>query len=176
MRHAILAFWLASGILFADSIWTKEPADFKGVPFNASESQARQTIHFEFCHDIPEGKRVCVYRIEVTEHYAIVCYFVFSHDRLETISGQFPSQYYEDVRKLFVDKYGDPMTNRQSTVQAHAGGTYEQEELLWQGQKVSLLLSRFGANVEHGSMTFLPTTTLVEQQKHEKEQKANALK
>jgi len=167
----------------APPVWQKEPDQFKGVSFDATSAEAKKAASFSFCQNElaipglpqPVGQQTCILRIDVTEHYSIVCYFKFQHDRLQQISGDFPSKYYEEVRGLFITKYGDPLATAHENVQTNAGAVYEQESLTWRGKKICLFLSRFGDSINDGSISFIPTAALEEQEKKSNAQKSKAL-
>src|ERR1035438_9006974 len=50
-------------------------------------------------------------------------------------TGDFPSEDYEAVRDMFIGKYGQPYNIAESEVQNRLGTTFQQERLLWIGQR-----------------------------------------
>jgi hypothetical protein len=158
--------------------WTQEPTDFKGVPFDATLEQAKQRQHFDRCIHGDESDpdtEACFLNVHVNDTYDILCDFSFKRGRLEDIAGRFPSERYEDVRELLIEKYGDPTFHKTSEVRTVAGGQLEQEELTWIGRKVILTAYRFRSNIDKGGLSFRSVAGILERDAEREKQNKKAL-
>ncbi len=76
--------------------------------------------------------------------------FRFYRSKFYLALGRFRSERYQEVRKLFIDKYGLPHSAQTSTVQNAFGAKYEQEKLLWTDGLRFVHLERFWTDLKEG--------------------------
>ncbi|MGA8025803.1 MAG: hypothetical protein WB992_01570 [Bryobacteraceae bacterium] len=162
------------------SSWTKEPDQFKGVKWNASLEEAKSSAAFDKCTEIEsgtltKGHTICEMTTWVTDDYAISWAFVFNNGRFANVSGGFPAKYYEDVRSLFITKYGRPTSVNHEQMRTGLGVPYTQETLTWRGKTIALIIYRFSDTVDEGTVVFIPVATMIEDAKRNQESKRRAL-
>jgi len=151
-------------------VWSEEPTGFKGVEFGWTEEQARLKASSTFtfsdsCFEYPPGERQCKAYIHVGELH-IHTFFTFDGSAgFAEVTGNFPSEAYQTVRALFVDKYGKPHHADESDVQTNGGGTFKQEDLHWSGPHVDIILSHYGLKVSEGFFKIATATKLAKEKK-----------
>jgi hypothetical protein len=129
--------------------WPEEPEGFKGVQFGWTKDQAESVVHLP-CLPAVNGKLFCNLIID-GGGFSLNARFIFEDTGLTQVFGKFPSENYQDVKEMFIAKYGKPHSATQSDVQNRMGATFRQEELLWIGKRVSIVLSRYGSTISDGS-------------------------
>src|ERR1017187_1412075 len=82
--------------------------------------------------------------------FTIATRFNFDASGFIWATGDFPSEDYEAVRDMFIEKYGKPFNVSESEVQNRMGATFQQERLLWIGQHVQISMSRYGSTISEG--------------------------
>jgi hypothetical protein len=170
MKSLIICVFTCAGLL-AEANWKKEPKSFKGVPFNSSEATTKQILaiarpKLDFTCSGP-ADRLCVVSVPKLENVngAIVkpspeyefedklnFVFTFHKDRFVEAVGTFENPNYEQVKAVFIERYGTPTRAQVQTVQSAAGASFENETLHWGGRNVDVTLSRFGDRVDTGNV------------------------
>lgn len=77
-------------------------------------------------------------------------YFEFTDDHFRRIRGTFSSDYFTDVKAIFLDTYGPPSSTVQEAVQTKAGTQYTQETLTWTGKNIRLYVAKYGSTIDQG--------------------------
>jgi hypothetical protein len=126
MRKIIAAALLAVAPLCAQS-WPEEPDGFKGVQFGADPKQARPALKAMGC-SVPYRGHYCKAVIE-GGGFVITGFLIFHDTGFIKASGSFPPENYEDMRAIFIKKYGNPHSARQSVLQNRLGASFQQEDL-----------------------------------------------
>ena len=130
--------------------WPQEPDGFKGVQFGWTEKQAKSQMHWgrNACF-LFKGRLGCKAAID-GGGFTIATRFNFDASGFIFATGDFPSEDYEAVRDMFIGKYGQPYNIAESEVQNRMGATFQQERLLWIGQRVEISMSRYGSTISEG--------------------------
>jgi hypothetical protein len=131
--------------------WTQEPTNFRGVPWGATEKEAKKIVDLN-CVNIRQNHRGCVSPFQLNGH-EITPVFMFLNGKLGGVSGRFKVEAYPDLRTAFVDKYGAPSSTERSTVQNKMGASFEQESLVWDGPTIYIHLTRLSDTVTNGSFS-----------------------
>jgi hypothetical protein len=192
MKPLVICVLTCAGLL-AEANWKKEPKSFKGVPFNSSEVATKQILagarpKLDFTCSGP-ADRSCVVSVPELEkaNGAVVkpsteyefeeklnFVFTFHKDRFVEAVGTFENPNYEQVKAVFIERYGTPTRAQVQTVQSAAGASFENETLHWGGKNVDVTLSRFGDRVDKGSVRVCLKSYMKGQQTKEDEEKKKA--
>jgi hypothetical protein len=134
MKRLILAIlvmaWLPS---VATADWKKEPNGFRGVPWTGTAEDFRRALPALACRGKGLKSTACYVDDLVIgdAHVKLTLDFLFSTNRLWILAMEIRRQDYSFIKKLFVEKYGDP-TNHVT----QAGVT----TLEWRGKQVTIQL------------------------------------
>lgn len=192
MKPLVICVLTCAGLL-AEANWKKEPKSFKGVPFNSSEVATKQILagarpKLDFTCSGP-ADRSCVVSVPELEkaNGAVVkpsteyefeeklnFVFTFHKDRFVEAVGTFENPNYEQVKAVFIERYGTPTRAQVQTVQSASGASFENETLHWGGKNVDVTLSRFGDRVDKGSVRVCLKSYMKGQQTKEDEEKKKA--
>jgi len=72
-------------------------------------------------------------------------------NRLAMVTLDFPSQAYEAMREIFIDRYGPPTERLEEPVQTRGGGQFTNELLRWEGTTAAVSIRRFeGSTIRTG--------------------------
>lgn len=192
MKSLIICL-LTCSVLLAEATWKKEPQSFKGVPFNSSEAATKQILadtrpKLEFnCSghadrscvvSIPELKTADGVVVKPGAEYEFEgkLNFVFKYhkDKFVEAIGTFGNPNYEQVKAVFIERYGTPTRAQVQTVQSAAGASFENETLSWSGRSVDITLVRFGYRVDEGDVRIYLKSHKKSQQKQDDEKKKKA--
>ena len=139
--------------------WAQEPNAFKGLRFGASLGTAREVFGeglSEYPSDVP-GFYIykALLKIGATRVTAQLIFTGENGDRkFVGVIGDFPSESYDDMREIFVSRYGSPHSVKQSAVQNGFGGTFPNEFLQWKGRFVTkVVLQKYGSMLNKGFFT-----------------------
>ncbi len=150
MKTLTFALLLAAMTLMAqDRTWPQEPTSFRSVPFGATEKEAKKIVKTGLCFTL-EADRGCSADFDLAG-VQISSIMVFRADQLGRVQAKFPSSSFSSVRTVFIDKYGEPQSDKESTVQNNAGASFNQETLEWNGPNIFLQLKRYGSTISEGA-------------------------
>jgi hypothetical protein len=79
----------------------------------------------------------------------------FDGDGLAGALMKFPSDAYDTMRAVFVEKYGPPHKVDVSEVQNKLGATFKNESLAWYGSDASVMLNRFDEDLTKSGASIL---------------------
>ena len=86
--------------------------------------------------------------------------FAFHDDRLVAGSVSFPTIRYDEMLALFIERYGRPTARRDAAVKNKMGATFTNEISEWKGEKISILLQKYGSTLMQGSAAITPNSEL----------------
>lgn len=132
----------------AGPAWPKEPTDFRGVAFGLSQKEARALLKELSCF----SKDACTASLNLGGEVHVTNYFLFEHDKLVWVGWDFPSEKWEFIRDVLVQRYGEPMTRKQEPIQTRAGVEHLNEELGWIGERVVITADRYSGKVTEGGV------------------------
>jgi hypothetical protein len=142
---------LACAGLMAQTQWAKEPTSFLGVPFDSNLHDASVIVVFGTCYEKKNDKD-CDLQYYLTPERFTNFHFRFHNDRFVFVSGEFINDDYQQVKDLFVERYGKPMSSNDGRVQGDGGGVFRNDTLYWTGRKMFLSLSKYGSTVDEGTI------------------------
>jgi hypothetical protein len=156
---------LAMTLLLAGTVgaqtksWNEEPYEFRGLSFGlASESEAAQAIPLHCRPGLTAAERICDekgFRFgNAMSDYSLH----FLNGYLEGVILTFKLEDYAAAREAFIDKYGKPHEETDSTVKDKAGNDAEQETLRWSGKSIEIYLTRLASTFGRSSATIGSTT------------------
>jgi len=167
MKHLIFFFgflFFATVILATDK-WPQEPKGFRGIDFGTNESTARKTLGIQ-CID-SEGNRLCGGPAKIGD-VDITNTFLFLKDKLVQVSMTFDSDKFASIKAVFIEKYGEPMKVKKTTVQNQNGDNLEKESLAWESDKVMVFLTRYSSDLTRGLASIATQDWLDEVEKQQK--------
>lgn len=144
--------------------WPKEPKDFRGVPFGASEKDVVSALKLDqavACLEIEE-QRSCIHHGTIGEVKAMELY-QFEDDRLVQVHISFKAPQYESLRDLFIARYGPPAESWTEPFETVGGASATNEILEWRGETMILQMEKFGPSL-HESLAVIATREWYDQQ------------
>lgn len=163
--HTIMKALLATALLSlalaahaaAASQWPGEPKEYRGLPFGTSEKEVASKLDLDAavaCLAI-EGQRSCIHHTTIGEAKVVEVY-QFEGDGLVQVHISFKSAAYEQVRDLFVERYGKPGETSHEPFETVGGRSAMNEFLEWRGGKLILQMEKFGPSL-HESLAVIAT-------------------
>ena len=71
-------------------------------------------------------------------------------DKLEQVLLSFDPTHYETLLTIFKERYGAPSSVQERTVQNRMGAKFTNESAIWNGERVTITLSRYGSKLDKG--------------------------
>jgi hypothetical protein len=131
-------------LLFLQAAWSLEPNAFRGVPFGATKQEANAILSSFNCVDRShDGHTIVCTSYFFLGNASITSTLVFLDNKFVAVDGLFDNKDYSTVRTAFTEKYGSPMTVRHSVLGNAFGGTFDQEQLAWNGRRIYIELQRY---------------------------------
>jgi len=143
-----------SALLAAPALAWDEPDSFQGVPWGASQAEAKRVAAAR-----SEPLRSCFeaapYQICTTAgaigSVGATVLFLFRDDKLVNGQWSFASTSFDTVRSLFVERYGAPSTQRDEPLQTVDALRATNRILRWDGNTVVIeLRAHAGGNFDEG--------------------------
>ena len=164
MKIAILAsIILLLGVInssYADTAkWEKEPDNFRGVTFGATEADVIEIIPGLQCKDTKSG-RSCYdpyYKIGET---ITGCLLTFNEGKFNGVYIVFKTDDYNNIKSVFIDKYGEPMKSVDYDIKTRAGIKQENNKLLWHGDKLIVSLQKYCGDLHNGCSYYMQKSAL----------------
>lgn len=164
--------WIQAGMMLIAAVigaqqWTKEPESFRGVKFGIPFGDAIKHGKLSSCFSMKDadpsgstlGERICSgARIDLGSTKAITTYLDYKGKFVE-VEVTCPSESYDALKALFVERYGPPTKSANEQIQNRMGAIFTDESLLWSGNKVTIALRRyaFGAVTKSSADIYLNT-------------------
>ena len=130
-------------------VWNQQPDSFRGIPWGATEKEAKKITNLGTCLSSRTKERNCslMFKLGSVEMEAFLS---FQATGFVSVSGSFDSSSYQTVKSAFIEKYGTPTTTQTKTVQNRMNAQFEQEQMEWSGSAAHIVLSRFGSKLTEG--------------------------
>lgn len=135
----------------SETAWTKQPKEYRGLAFGATEAQVVSKLKLESfaCLDI-EGQRTCLHHgslgeVKVSEIYT------FDEDRLVQVHISFKPPQYLLLLDLFLERYGKAPETWTEPYETVGGGDHTNEIHVWNGEKIVIQLEKFGPSTQEGT-------------------------
>jgi hypothetical protein len=150
---AICRFFLALALVGGSSArpkpsksgeWSKEPASFRGVKWESTESEARYDFDALRCSDGGAPKaRLCGAVDSQLGGVSVLQQFYFVDDRLQYVSLHFDGKQFSRMKAYFVEHYGSPTETVTHSYDGGEAGTLTNETLMWRGRKIVITMDKF---------------------------------
>ena len=135
----------------SDVAWPKEPKEFRGLAFGATEAEVASKLKLEsFACLAIEGQRTCLHHgnlgdVKVSEIYT------FEEDHLVQVHISFKPEQYLLFRDQLVERYGKAPETWTEPFETVGGGDYTNEIHVWSGEKIVIQLEKFGPSTQEGT-------------------------
>ena len=147
---AFVSALLLAAAAVAGQPWPKEPNGFAGVPWGANRKDADAVLQFRRCTDIDEDRVYCT----GSSRGPGLTAGTFYRDRLVAITVSFASLRFDEIKGIFLEKYGRPAQTDRPVLQNRMGAHFTDERLGWQGKRIVLVLDKYGEDLETGTAMF----------------------
>lgn len=150
--------------------WVQEPTSFLGINFK--EKLIYQLKQCPEDYSIPS--ETC-YRKPIYENYYQLLFLpnlglvdgysgsVMTHEsKIRAITLTTKIGDYESVREMFVQRYGHPKSQAVEAVKTKGGGTFQNEKLYWEGDSISIILSKYGESINESSISVVNKSVAIE--------------
>lgn len=166
-------------------VWVQEPKGFRDLEFGATMDEAIRTIPGAEC-PVPAKRRkqppvmslesctvddLFVGEIPIHDTFSKPV-LVFHFNKFKYARLPFLSKYYERMKEICITNYGPPHRIESQTVQNRFGAQYQQEKLLWRGQKATVTLVRFNGNLDNGLLEISTAEAAASSEEQESERKS----
>jgi hypothetical protein len=180
-----VALVLAGGIV-SSALAFKEPDDFRGVPWGATEKALRDKLGeasahgFEGCQTYsPEdrwlGNRYCLGAFPLAG-IPVDAVYSFRANRFVRVNLTFPAQDFDRLAAIFVERYGPPTSSTRERYKTKGGAEAVNEILKWSGPRIAISLERYGSRITNGSARIVTRSELEESARLHAEQTKGAAK
>lgn len=140
-RTAALIVFICVAAL-AQTEWPQEPSNFRGVPFGATQRDARRALHLS----VLDCSGVRCSDVRFMLGHVVLRNDLFFHDgKFVQAVLNFASSDFDYLREVFIQRYGDPMTTEHRDMKRATGAERENETLEWRGSKAVVILARYAA-------------------------------
>jgi hypothetical protein len=157
MRSRVPALIVSVLLLAGNAPAWNVPDAFQSVPWGASMQAAKEILEKRAESErLSSARPRCMDdRLCITEGFVgpvlVKSHFKFVDGKFVAGWLNFKSDRYEDIRIIFIDRYGQPTERRQEQVETKMGYKAMNETLYWFGDKVIIRLSRYAGTIEDGS-------------------------
>ncbi len=158
----LLTIWLTSALSSAQVRattpkrpgWTKEPGNFRGMRWGASEDEVSKGVPGVDCG--PHGDYVdrCIGQFDIGPNGATNVFTFSAEKRLESVLLSFDSKDFDAMKTILIERYGPPTRRAVSEVKTRMNASYQNETLQWLGTKVDLTAMKYGSDITSGFAHF----------------------
>lgn len=171
IRCGLLAAACVSAPLFAIAApppkpspkpWVQEPTSYRGVswgtPLEAAKTAA--DIHSCHCEDEAWNRTDCTAEVIppvrgclgglLIGNMALEETWLFAADRFSGVDLRFDASSYDQLRDIFIERYGPPTTTRDDTFENRMGAKVPNPMLVWGGKTVVITLSKYADTLNKG--------------------------
>jgi hypothetical protein len=140
---------IAALLLAAPGSAWNEPDSFRGVPWGVSQADALALLQ-------KAGEKVSCYLPSLCNTTQVMIgpvptqigYGFGKENKFEMAMLSFIPGHYENMKAIFVERYGAPSSTMQQPVKNRMGATFTNEIAIWAGERVVISLSRFGSKLD----------------------------
>jgi hypothetical protein len=157
--------------------WIQEPTSFLGINFKEKLIyQLRQcpedySIPNETCYQKPIYANY--YQLLSLPNLGLINGYsgsVITHElKIREITLTTKIGDYESVKEMFIQRYGRPKSQAVEAVKTKGGGTFQNEKLYWEGDSISIILSKYGESIDKSLASVVNKSVAVEAIKLEQE-------
>ena len=179
LPRIVKRFTIFAILFFFPSLTFAENLDsFRGVPFGASEAEAREKIPGLKCFDDSLNKvRQCwemFFRIgEMTIGKPIM---IFRNDKLVSANMEFTPATYQYLKDVFIKKYGNPSNIIEEMVKTKMGAEFKNERTQWHGERVFLEMWKYKDTLKRGMAIYVTVEGISTMKKENEKSKEKAIK
>lgn len=121
--------------------WANEPKDFNGIPFGASEDEARKIMPSMDCKTFvrSSGSRVCWDNSYNIDNVYMTAILTFDNNTLVNVLLKYKSSDFDSIKDVFIKKYGKQMDYEKYDI----GPNFQSEKLGWYGEIVDVWISKY---------------------------------
>lgn len=135
--------------------WSLEPTSYRGVQFGATGKEVRTALPGLECNQIYTVAPFCADEFVIPDTATLHERFSFdSSGRLGQVDATFKTRDYEDLRRVYIEKFGPPTMTRAATIRNLMGASFPQEILTWVGSRITLILMNGNEAVDTGYLSF----------------------
>ena len=132
-----------------------KPQDFwsRGIRFNASEAETLKVLPGLKCENGYDKTRVCFdNNLKIGNSSNIFAQYIFNKDKLGVVMLTPGVSDYNMIKKLFIEKYGEPTTKLVSVkIRKKDGVQYLDEELMWNKKDLNIMYSKYHSLVPYNA-------------------------
>jgi hypothetical protein len=152
------------------SAWD-EPTGFRDIPWGTSPAAVKAALPQVTC---TYNGTSCAGDMILGGWALISVYITFGDHGMDAVSFTFATKHFDTMVGAFVERYGEPTTRESHPVQNRMGATFVNDELHWQGERVTISLSKYGTNVTESSATLLTKEAIERETLRSQQNKAKA--
>lgn len=147
----VLTFLVVIILTILPAVAWDEPDSFRNIPWGSPPSVVAEQLKGKDLYEKVScygsgGSSSCMGHVRIGDVRTFV-YITFETGGMDHVGLTFPSDAYPRMKIIFVDRYGPPTSSRSETLQNRMGAKYENEILEWTGEKVDIVLHRYGSKL-----------------------------
>lgn len=153
--------------------WSQEPKMFRGIAFGSSLAETKSILGRYNSQPAACDSGQCFQRFYIGD-IETSQWFTFRDDKLVKVRLSFPSDSFNTLRDIFIERYGEPTEHRTEEVKTKGGGSYADEILVWLGNSVEVNIRRYSNSINDGGALVADRAWLEAEKKAEDEAKKKA--
>ena len=159
----------------AGSDASKRPSGFRDIVWGTSEAEVKKALNLDGDYDCMDlqGERHCSTYFEIGDVH-VTAFLKFYNDRFGQILMWFPSDHFDFVKEVFIDKYGKPTSSRVTEVRTRMNVPYVNFISTWRWADVDIYFEKYGPDIEQGFASVTTREYSAGVVKREKEKKKGA--
>lgn len=157
-----LAFFCAASTAHADTKgedmrWPQQPASFMGVSLDKAITSQLSQCHLDsspnnLCYQSPYRGYYPLSGLPQIGIYGYRLSVMTYESKIRQITLDTDSDDYKTLKSMLLQKYGKPKLEGSGAVTTNAGVTFENEKLLWEGDKVMIILKKYSDTIDESSV------------------------
>jgi len=145
----------------AEARWLNEPTSFigikldQGLTYQLKECPADYSVPDEVCYQRPFQGYYSLFAVPALGLHGYTAGVMTHESQIREISLSTKIDDYETVKAMFLQKYGKPQLQGTEMVKTKVGATFQNEKLFWEGEKVIILLKKYGETIDKSSVSVI---------------------
>lgn len=148
----------------AEVRWPQEPSSFIGIKldqnltYQLKQCPGDHSVPDEVCYKQPFQGYYPLFALPSLGLHGYTAGVMTHESKIREISLSTKEDDYGKVKSMFIQKYGKPKLQGTETVKTKAGAIFQNEKLFWEGERVVILLKRYGDTINESSVSVINKT------------------
>lgn len=141
--------------------WVQEPTSFLGIKldekliYQLKQCPEDYSVPDEICYRRPFKNYYPLFAVPSLGLHGYTAAVMTHESQIREISLNTKIDDYDTVKEMFIQKYGRPKSQITETVKTKVGATFQNEKSYWEGQKVAIILKKYGDTIDESSVSVI---------------------